>query len=227
MLAALLFFGLSDVENKPIIKAYNEKKPCKICKDIYKFSHSPKNANITKDKMQTMYLNKCTKLPNATRGFCTILVQDFFEKIATSDKKKEACTFVCQAKNITKPAHPIKPFKHGKNITKEQVMKKFGKLIPKSQFGKKGPRPSITGDRPKALGLLPCDACSTIVDVSMELAPEFIGTFDINFFQEACKQIPMFADRCDLLTDEVFAKTATYILSNLSSYELCVQYGCC
>ena len=84
-----------------------------------------------------------------------------------------------------------------------------------------------TAKHMEPLGLLPCDACVTIVDISMTLAPDYLGNFDVNHFRTACTQIEMFADRCHLFTDEVFANVVQYVLANLSPYELCVQYGMC
>ena len=95
---------------------------------------------------------------------------------------------------------------------------------------KSKPRSEVKARKAKMmepLSLLPCDACVTIVDISMSLAPDYLGNFDINIFQSACRQITMFEDRCHLFTDQVFADVIQYVLSNLAPYELCVQYGMC
>ena len=145
------------------------------------------------------YINeKCETMDNSTRGLCKIIALDWVNHIRTAKTDKEACSFAC--KNSQHSFHEHKAKKSIKPRASRQM---------------------------EPLGLLPCDACVTIVDISMTLAPEFIGNFDVNIFRKACTQIEMFADRCHLFTDEVFANVIQYVLQNLSPYELCVQYGMC
>ena len=187
------------LSHKTPTEAFRAHAQCRICRRIRETAKRDTTSTI--QDFQKYISEKCETMDNSTRGLCKILALDWVDHIRSAKTDKEACDFACR-----------RPFpKHGKNFTHKGQQRKH-------------PRPAR---QIEPLGLLPCDACVTIVDISMSLAPEFLGNFDVNIFRKACQQIEMFQDRCHLFTDEVFANVIQYILQNLSPYELCVQYGMC
>ena len=140
-------------------------------------------------------------MPKSTKGLCQIIALDWYSHIHQSKDAQKACSFACDG--ITRK---IKTLEHTTRKSRPRSL------------------------RAEPLAVLPCEGCTSIVQVALELFPEIASEYsepDSNPLLEACLKVPMFADRCHLLTQEKVTKVYNYVADNLTPLELCSSYAMC